>query len=157
MHRHIPTIDADHAMVYMSYGKQGVDGDITGQKMKLYGEVHMNGEEQEWSSGEEWRGLHELLSLMSKKWALAVLLTLRPRPMRFGQLQREIGCGQVKTMTMTLRSLENASLVERKVVDTRPPGVRYGVTPLGRSLIDSLDPVRKWSVDNDFDTAQPTR
>lgn len=113
--------------------------------------------DQDWSSGEEWRTLHELLSLMSKKWAVAVLLTLRPRPMRFGRLQREIGCGHVKTMALTLRSLENAGLVDRRVVDTRPPGVMYEITPLGRSLIDSLDPVRKWSVDNDFDPLQLAR
>ncbi|MDT0329872.1 winged helix-turn-helix transcriptional regulator [Nocardiopsis lambiniae] len=117
----------------------------------------VDGEHEDWSSGEEWRSLHGLLTLMSKKWAVAVLLTLRPGPMRFGRLQREIGCGHVKTMAMTLRSLENAGLIDRRVVDTRPPGVRYEITSLGRSLIDSLDPVRKWSVDNDFDPLQLTR
>lgn len=107
----------------------------------------------DWSSGIEWRGLHDLLSLISKKWAVAVLLTLRPRPLRYAQLQRALGCGNVKTMTVTLKSLEDAELIARVVVDTRPPGVRYEITPLGRSLIASLDPVRKWSVDNDFDVA----
>lgn len=111
-------------------------------------------EQQDWSSGEEWRGLHDLLSLVSKKWAVAVLLTLRPRPMRFSQLQREIGCGHVKTLAMTLRSLESARLIDRQVVNARPPEVRYDLTKLGRTLIDSLDPVRKWSIDNDFDPAQ---
>ncbi|MDF2468156.1 putative HTH-type transcriptional regulator YtcD [Rhodococcus erythropolis] len=108
----------------------------------------------EWSGGSEWRGLHELLSLMSKKWAVAVLLTLRPRPLRFAQLQREIGCGNVKTMTVTLRSLEEAGLVDRQVIDSRPPGVLYKMTGLGHTLIGSLDPVRKWSVDHEFDPSR---
>lgn len=107
----------------------------------------------EWSSGHEWRGLHGVLGLMSKKWAVAVLLTLRPRPMRFGQLQREIGCVQVKAMASTLRALEEAGLISREVVDCRPPGVRYAITPLGGELIGSLDPLRKWSVDNSFQPA----
>ncbi|MGP9761259.1 winged helix-turn-helix transcriptional regulator [Corynebacterium sp. AOP12-C2-36] len=106
---------------------------------------------REWSSGDEWRGLHDLLTLISKKWAVAVLLTLRTRPLRYAQLQRAIGCGNVKTMTVTLKSLEEAGLIERKVLDGRPPGVMYEISALGRSLIGSLDPVRKWSVDNDFD------
>lgn len=111
---------------------------------------------EDWSSGREWRELHDLLTLMSKKWAVAVLLTLRPRPLRFSQLQREIGCSHVKTMATTLRSLEHADLIAREVVDARPPGVLYAITPLGRSLIGSLDPVRKWSVDNAFDPASLT-
>lgn len=110
-----------------------------------------DGQCHEWSSGREWRELHGVLGLMSKKWAVAVLLTLRPRPMRFGQLQREIGCVQVKAMASTLRALEEAGLVSREVVDCRPPGVRYAITPLGGELIGSLDPVRKWSVDNRFE------
>ncbi len=48
-------------------------------------------------------------------------------------------------LTQTLRSLERDGLVLRKVHPVVPPKVEYSLTRLGRTLIDPLHALCRWS------------
>src|SRR5256885_9764136 len=48
-------------------------------------------------------------------------------------------------LTQTLRSLERDGLVERKVYPVVPPKVEYSLSKLGRTLIEPLRALCRWS------------
>jgi DNA-binding HxlR family transcriptional regulator len=64
---------------------------------------------------------------------------------RYAELQREIGGISQKMLTQTLRSLERDGLVQRKVHPVVPPKVEYSLTKLGRTLIEPLHALCRWS------------
>ena len=63
----------------------------------------------------------------------------------FAELHREIGGISQKMLTQTLRSLERDGLVERKVYPVVPPKVEYSLSRLGRTLIEPLRGLCRWS------------
>jgi DNA-binding HxlR family transcriptional regulator len=65
--------------------------------------------------------------------------------MRYAALQREIGGISQKMLTQTLRSLERDGLVQRMVHPVVPPKVEYSLTKLGRTLIEPLQGLCRWS------------
>ena len=64
---------------------------------------------------------------------------------RYVELQREIGGISQKMLTQTLRSLERDGLVRRTVHPVVPPKVEYALTKLGRTLIEPLQGLCRWS------------
>src|SRR5438045_8779980 len=64
---------------------------------------------------------------------------------RYAVLQREIGGISQKMLTQTLRSLERDGLVQRTVYPVVPPKVEYALTRLGRTLIEPLQGLCRWS------------
>lgn len=65
--------------------------------------------------------------------------------MRYAALQREIGGISQKMLTQTLRGLERDGLVQRTVHPVVPPKVEYSLTRLGRTLIEPLHALCRWS------------
>ena len=65
--------------------------------------------------------------------------------LRYSALQREIGDISQKMLTQTLRSLERDGLVRRKVYPVATPKVEYTLTSLGRTLIEPLQGLCRWS------------
>ncbi|MEU0128383.1 helix-turn-helix domain-containing protein [Streptomyces sp. NPDC006289] len=90
----------------------------------------------------------ELLDQILDKWSLSVLNELCERPCRFNELRRAVPQVTQKSLTATLRRLERNGVVEREVVSTRPVAVRYGITPLGKTLRSPIDALLAWSSEN---------
>jgi DNA-binding HxlR family transcriptional regulator len=80
------------------------------------------------------RAIDEMLRPRNSKWTVAIVLKLRDKTWRFGELRREIGVPQ-KTLTATLRTLERDGLVSRTSYATIPPRVDYALTDLGREAL----------------------
>ena len=87
----------------------------------------------------------EILALIGSKWSMLLLCVLRDGPTRSGELARRAGGISQKMLTQTLRSLERDGLVSRKVHPVVPPKVEYTLTPLGRTLIEPLHAICRWS------------
>ncbi len=87
----------------------------------------------------------DALELIASKWAILILSALRERPMRNGALLRKIGGVSQKMLTQTLRDLECNGLVARKDLRSVPPHVEYRLTPLGKSLSETLAMLDRWA------------
>jgi DNA-binding HxlR family transcriptional regulator len=59
----------------------------------------------------------------------------------FKQALRDVPPG---TLAQRLLDLEDAGLLERRVIDARPPLVEYRLTPQGRRLKVVVDVLRGW-------------
>ncbi|MFF5261999.1 winged helix-turn-helix transcriptional regulator [Actinomadura viridis] len=88
---------------------------------------------------------HQVLEIMSAKWASMVLVELAGGPRRYADLGRALASASAKMLTQTLRALERDGFVTRSVTPTVPVQVEYALTPLGVSLIPVLSTVKRWA------------
>ena len=86
-----------------------------------------------------------VLDRIADKWTALIIQLLAKETMRYSALQQRIGGISQKMLTQTLRSLERDGLVQRKVYPVVPPRVEYSLTRLGRTLIDPLRSLCRWS------------
>ncbi|HYW55355.1 MAG TPA: helix-turn-helix domain-containing protein [Polaromonas sp.] len=114
------------------------------------------------SSPQEWADcdyagpcpVRDVYDRIGDKWSVLVMLQLGVKPLRFRELLRAVGVISQRVLTVTLRGLERDGLVLREVMDTRPPGVRYRLSPLGQSLLGALRGVASWAAANHEAMAQ---
>ena len=84
------------------------------------------------------------LSVMGGTWKPIILFHLLHGKKRFGELGRNIGGITQRMLTLQLRELEEAGIVQRTVYAEVPPRVDYELTELGRSLQPVLIAMRNW-------------
>lgn len=77
-------------------------------------------------------------------WKLTAVSKLVAGPLRFGELQREVGPVSAKTLTRQLRALEEDGVVIRTVYPEVPPRVTYELTEAGMALADIADQLGQW-------------
>ena len=86
-----------------------------------------------------------VLERIADTWTAIIIQLLSKKTMRYAELHREIGGISQKMLTQTLRSLERDGLVNRKVYPVVPPRVEYSLSRLGRTLIEPLRGLCRWS------------
>lgn len=86
-----------------------------------------------------------VLDRIADKWAVLVLGLLGEEPARFNQLRRRIEGLSQKVLSQTLKNLERDGLVHRRAFATVPVTVEYSITPLGRSLAETVNALRIWA------------
>ena len=69
-----------------------------------------------------------------KKWSMPVVLALAEGPRRFSELREALATVSPRALTLALKDLESAGLVDRSVTDDYPPATVYALTRQGRSL-----------------------
>jgi DNA-binding HxlR family transcriptional regulator len=86
-----------------------------------------------------------ILDRIADKWSLLVICVLADGVHRFGELLREIDGISQRMLTLTLRQLEREGLVTRTVFPVVPPRVDYELTPLGSTLLDTIQTLVAWA------------
>ena len=74
-------------------------------------------------------------SLFIGRWTPKVLFSLEESPCRHAQLRRRLGSVSQRMLTRTLRNLESASLIARRVTQSKAIAVEYSLTQLGKTII----------------------
>lgn len=69
-----------------------------------------------------------------RKWSLPVTLALSNSGAHFGEIQSDLPMITPRALALTLKELEAAGLVERKVLEEYPPRPRYELSPSGQLL-----------------------
>lgn len=91
-------------------------------------------------------GFGYTLSRIGGKYKMIVLyvLYINKEPIRYNELKRVIGTVSFKSLTSTLKELENDGLVHRKEYPQVPPKVEYRLSEQGLSLIPVLETLCEW-------------
>ena len=92
--------------------------------------------------------VRNVLDRIGDKWTLLALVALASRPRRFSELHRAIPDISKRMLTQTLRELERDGLADRQVYPTKPPKVRYSLSPLGLSVLKPLAALVGWAEDS---------
>ena len=91
--------------------------------------------------------IRSVLSNVTGKWRMIIILVLEDEPKRFGDIKRCIGDVTQSVLTENLRGLQRDGYLTRTVDPGPPVAVSYELTPLGRSLLETLKPLIYWSHD----------
>ncbi len=86
------------------------------------------------------------LLLIAGRWKPLVIHWLLDGPKRFNQLQRSLGPITHRTLSRTLKEMEQDGLVQRIDYGEIPPRVDYRLTPLGASLEPVLRAMHDWAL-----------
>jgi len=72
--------------------------------------------------------------LLERRWTLSILYASVEGAERFNEYRDALGRVPPATLTVRLTELVEAGLLERRVLDTRPPAVEYRLTTRGRQF-----------------------
>ena len=84
-------------------------------------------------------------SIFIGRWTPKVLFSLKERPYRHGELRRHLGSVSQRMPTRTLRDLESAGLIARRVTQSKAIVVEYSLTQMGRTIIAPLRGMCRWA------------
>ena len=110
--------------------------------------------------------VRQILDRIADKWSLLVISLLEERTLRFTELRRQIDGISQRMLTVTLRQLERDGLVCRTVYPVVPPRVEYCLSPLGHTLLGTIQSLVTWTEEHqteialaraEFDAAQESR
>jgi DNA-binding HxlR family transcriptional regulator len=79
------------------------------------------------------------------RWTPKILSSLKGRSDRHGQLRRQLGSVSQRMLTRTLRNLESAGFLARRVTGSKPFAVEYSLTQRGRAIITPLRGMCRWA------------
>ena len=100
--------------------------------------------------------VRQVLSKVTGKWQMLIVLALEDGALRFGALKRTVGDITQRVLTENLRSLERDGYLTRHVDPGPPVAVSYQLTDLGQSLLTVLKPLVFWAAES-FDTVHESR
>ena len=77
---------------------------------------------------------------------MLIIRNLRARPWRFNKLKKSLEGISQKSLTDSLRSLEEDGLIIRTVYPEVPPRVEYSLSELGETMRPILDAMETWGL-----------
>ncbi len=90
--------------------------------------------------------LRGVIDAISKKWALLIVNSLgNYGSLRFTELEKVLNGISPKTLSDTLKDLQDLELVNREAFAEIPPRVEYSLTTDGQEFRESIIPLIKWA------------
>ena len=83
--------------------------------------------------------------LLERRWVLQILYAAHAGAMRFNEFRQAVGPVPPRTLAARLVELEEAGVLGRVVLPSRPPRVEYRLTDEGRRLQAIVDALRSWA------------
>jgi len=84
--------------------------------------------------------------LLGRRWVLAILwASAEAGAVRFNEFRQTLEGIPPRTLAVRLVELEEAGILERRVLDTRPPRAEYRLTVTGRRLGVLVEAMHAWA------------
>ena len=83
--------------------------------------------------------------LLERRWLLSILYAAHDGALRFNEFRQVLGDIPPRTLAARLGELEQAGVLERRVVPSRPPHVEYRLTDEGLRLKVVVDALRRFA------------
>lgn len=80
--------------------------------------------------------------IIGSKWTLLILVSLLKSTQRFGELQKQVGNINPRTLSKRLQSLEKEGYITRRAYPEVPPRVEYTLTKKGRVFKNVIKAVK---------------
>ena len=82
--------------------------------------------------------------LLERRWTLSILYASVDGATRFNEFREALGRVPPATLTLRLTQLVDAGVLERRVLDTRPPAVEYRLTRRGQQFEPIVRELVRW-------------
>ena len=90
----------------------------------------------------------QILTHVTSRWGVLILVALLDGTHRFSELRRRIGGVSERMLSQTLQWLEADGFVLRIAYPVVPPHVEYSLTPLGREISEQVRQLTDWIEEN---------
>ncbi|NCE89687.1 helix-turn-helix domain-containing protein [Pseudomonas sp. L13] len=87
--------------------------------------------------------LTDVVDLLSKAWALAIIWNLSILPRRFGELRHDLPTISARVLSIRLHELEARGLVVRQPMQSPPPSSQYVLSALSQDFLPILNDLTK--------------
>ena len=101
--------------------------------------------------------IEEAMVLLSGRWPTLLLYYLQDGTKRFSELQRDNPAISHRMLTLELRKLERAGIVQRTAFEGYPSRVDYALTLSGIKLMPFIDALGQWWTESASERAQTTQ
>lgn len=88
--------------------------------------------------------IEEVMQILSGRWPTLLIYYLKDGTKRFSDLRRDNPTISHRMLTLELRKLELAGIVQRTDFDGYPRRVEYDLTPSGKTLVPLLGALGDW-------------
>jgi len=85
------------------------------------------------------------VDLLGKRWSPLIVQLLLKRPHRYSELVTELEVVTEGMLSQRLKELEQAGVVERRVIDDQPVRVEYALTDKGKALSRVIGGLERWA------------
>ena len=85
------------------------------------------------------------VDLMAKRWSPLIVQLLLKGPHRYSELLAELEVVTEGMLSQRLKELEQAGVLERRVIDEQPVRVEYHLTEKGRALSRVIGGLERWA------------
>lgn len=99
--------------------------------------------------------IEEVMQVLGGRWPTLLIYYLKDGTKRFSDLRRDNPTVSHRILTLELRKLEKAGLVERTVFDGYPLRVEYDLTPAGLTVMPLIDALGDWWEAHDAASPMP--
>ena len=89
--------------------------------------------------------VRQAAGLLERRWTVSILWASYEGASRFNEFKQAVGEIPPRTLAQRLVELEAAGVLERLVIDARPPRVEYRLTSQGRRLQAVVDALVVWA------------
>ena len=89
--------------------------------------------------------VRDAAGLLERRWTISILYASSEGAQRFNEFVEALGRVPPATLAARLNELVEAGVLERCVLDTRPPSVEYRLTRVGRRLEPVLRELARFS------------
>lgn len=86
------------------------------------------------------------IDVVRGRWKPSILFELKSGRKRFCDLQCALNGVTAQALTVQLRELEFAGVIERSVYPETPPRVEYALTQHGKNLSDVMEALEVWGI-----------
>ena len=84
--------------------------------------------------------------LLERRWSVSIIFASHAGASRFNEFRQTLGPVPPNTLAARLVELEEAGILERRVLDARPPRVEYVLTERGQRLGAVFAALESWAV-----------
>ena len=88
--------------------------------------------------------VEKTLDILGGKWSYLIIKHLFSGKKRFGQLRKLLHDVNARSLTNSLRNLEEQAVITREIIATVPVTVEYSLTDKGRDLKDVITFMYEW-------------
>jgi DNA-binding HxlR family transcriptional regulator len=83
-------------------------------------------------------------TIISTKWTPQLIYAMANGVRRFGELQKEVGGINPRTLSARLDELERTGILTKSAFAEVPPRIEYALTQKGKDLIPILEQMVEW-------------
>jgi DNA-binding HxlR family transcriptional regulator len=89
--------------------------------------------------------VRQAADLLGRRSMLAIVWASHAGAVRFNEFREAVGAIPPRTLAARLAELEQAGVLERRILDARPPRVEYVLTAKGRRLRALVEALQRWA------------